>query len=161
MTAETELRRTPQPISLEPTDGRPNLDFTGVVLGSVTSRWKTHTAHRGEYAPRGETCGACRWTEVTVYRRNLPSTPDPASAASPFFADHDYVVYRVGRSVVPGETQRRRWDESTSPFSVVEFLTVRPDNGDPYMPPQHARVLAEAAMLDHGLRDAYINRAVV
>lgn len=139
-----------------------DVTFQGYVLGHATSRHLTHINHPREFARTGERCGACRWTEVTIYRRYLPkargTTDRPEDVPS---GDYDYLVYRVGRSIVPGERVRRTLDDTRSAFEVVEFMVVRPNGGDPYMPPQHSRALAQAAEVDDKIRDAYINRAVI
>lgn len=124
-------------------------EFSGIQLGASTSRTETHTDHSSEYARRGEKCSACRWFEVAIYRRYRLN------------ADPDYVVQTVGASDVPGERRFSRVQYTVSPFSVIELLTVRPVDRDPFIAAQSALALAEAADLDDGIREAYINRAVV
>jgi hypothetical protein len=133
------------------------LEFTGRVLGLASGQRSYHLPHRGDFAAPGERCGACRWTEVTIYRRTSRAD-DPL----PEHVD-DYVVHTVGRSVVPGEIDLPKLVETSSPYEVVEALTVRRQGprGEVFMPPQHLRALSAAAQWDDGVRDAYINRAVV
>lgn len=130
-------------------------DFEGRLLAVVSSQKLTHNdaphTDAGGTVPRGVTCSACRWIELTIYSRAV---------------DRAYVVVRVGRSRAPGEHTLERVLETTSAYEVVEFLTVRrPPGGDrpaeTFMPPQHARALAAASQFDIPLRDAYVNRAVV
>lgn len=132
------------------------LTFNGRVLGLASGQRGYHLPHRGDHAEPGQRCGACRWTEVTIYSRH---DPDPAVGS----ARITYVVHTVGRSAVPGEVDLPRVVETSSPYEVVEALTVRRagPNGEVFMPPQHLRALAAAAQWDDGIRDAYINRAVV
>jgi len=129
------------------------LEFTGRVLGLASGQRSYHLPHRGGFAAPGERCGACRWTEVTIYR----------GSAIPGEVPDSYVVHTVGRSVVPGEVDLPKVVETASPYEVVEALTVRRQGprGEVFMPPQHLRALAAAAQWDDGIRDAYINRAVV
>jgi hypothetical protein len=72
-----------------------------------------------------------------------------------------YVVHTVGESVVPGETRLSRISPTPSAYEVIELLTVRRREQEPFIAAQSSRALAQAAELDDGLRDAYINRAVV
>lgn len=143
-------------------------DFEGRLLAVVSSQKLTHNdaphTEAGGTVPRGVTCSACRWIELTIYKRRTVEMPSTIQAAS--ITREDYVVLRVGRSRAPGEHTLERVLETTSAYEVVEFLTVRrPPGGDrpaeTFMPPQHARALAAASQFDIPLRDAYVNRAVV
>lgn len=136
--------------------------FTGRRLGFSTSRTEVHThpvsAHPPyRYAPRGEKCSACRWFEVYLYERaSVVSTEDTIQRT-----DYDYVVHTVGGSAVPGEQRFSRVEFTHSPFEVIELLTVRRNGAEPYIMAQSSRALAQAAELDDGIREAYVNRAVV
>lgn len=137
-------------------------EFSGVKLGASTSRVETHTDHAGEFAPRGVKCSACRWFEVGIYRRYTPQvTMRRGSTTITEPQVKDYVVQTVGASDVPGEKRFSRVQYTSSPFSVVELLVVRPVDREPFIAPQSALALAEAAEVDAGIREAYINRAVV
>lgn len=128
------------------------MEFTGRLLGAATSESDFHTNHPGDFAAKGEKCSGCRWFEVAIYRRDAPrGTGDP---------DVDYVVFTLGHTDVPGERLYGRITQVNSPFEVVEVLTVR-RVGATFMPAQSSRALAQAAAVDAGLRDAYVNRAVV
>jgi hypothetical protein len=135
------------------------LEFTGRVLGLASGQRSYHLPHRDEFAAPGERCGACRWTEVTIYKRRLVDGFSEQVDESVWA----YVVHTVGRSVVPGEVDLPKVVETSSPYEVVEALTVRRSGprGEVFMPPQHLRALSAAAQWDDGIRDAYINRAVV
>ena len=64
-----------------------------------------------------------------------------------------YQVEMIGRSIVPGETDRPRVETTTSPHAVVDFLAM----GDPaarYVPKISRMCLHEAGDLDQGLADA-------
>lgn len=121
--------------------------FYGALLGTGSSERDTHN-HDGDIAPAGHRCSACRWYEAFVYLRR---TKD----------QDDYIVYTVGETIIPGETRFSRIEATASPYDVVELLTVRKRDAEPYLPMQASRALAQAAELDNRIRDAYINRAVV
>lgn len=124
-------------------------EFDGAVLGAASSESKLHRGHDPRtYAPRGVKCSACRWLEVTVFATRT-----------------GYVVHTVGVSEVPGEDDYDKVTATDSAFEVVELLTVRRPGGngrpgETFVPPQYARALAQAASLDDGVREAYVNRAV-
>lgn len=142
-------------------------EFHGVKLGADSSEQETHVDHDGEYARKFEKCSACRWFEVSVYRRYFTESVDLRTNT-----DHsrifpidpvpaDYVVHTVGGSIVPGEHRLSRISCSDSGFEVIELLTVRKAGGEPFITAQSSRALAQAASRDEDIRDAYINRAVV
>lgn len=137
-------------------------EFLGVLLGSSTSQTYDHTGHADRFARRGEKCSACRWFEVAIYRRYWIDAEDRAAGIDyTHDGPHDYVVHTVGGSSVAGEKRFSRVQGTTSPYDVIELLTVRPVDRDPFIASQSARALAQAADVDRGIRDAYINRAVV
>jgi len=117
--------------------------FTGRLLGSGSSRNIHHSDHQTEFARRGERCSACRWFEVYVYKR------DP----------NGYVVQTIGESDVPGEVRLSRIVETTNAYEIVELLTVRKRDTNPYIPPQSLRALAQAAQYDDDVRDVYLDVA--
>jgi hypothetical protein len=88
-----------------------------------------------------------RWFEVDLYVAEIAG-------------ERTYVVHTQGRSRVPGEVTRSRIAQTTSAFEVVELLTVN-HGGKLYIPRQSSHALAQAAQWDDGIRDAYVNRAVV
>ena len=135
------------------------LEFQGVIIGSASSEHDNHRGHPNtNWAPRRVKCSACRWLEVTIFlcRDGDPKTDDELT--------YSYVVQTVGLSNVPGEVDFERLWKTSSAFEVVELLTVRRSqtNGttETFIPPQHARALAQAATLDEDIREAYVNRAV-
>jgi hypothetical protein len=148
------LKVQPERIELSGRDGR-RQTFTGVLLGSGSSRSEVHSDHLGDYAARGTKCSACRWFEVAIYAR----IHDRDTGLYPTVKD--YVVHTVGGSVVPREKRFSRIQTTTSPYDVIELVTVRPVDREPFIASQSARALAQAADVDDGIRDAYINRAVV
>lgn len=131
-------------------------EFVGQFLGVGSSYRPRHTAHQGEFAGKGVKCHACRWFEARLFRLGEE-------------ADGDYLIYNVGRTIVPGETQRYKWDNVISPYEVVEIFTTRRLNtsAEPgssqwsvHLSIPAARVLSQAAAFDVGLKDAYVNRAI-
>ena len=77
-----------------------------------------------------------------------------------------YLVHKMGHSSRGGEKQLNTLIFTSSPFEVVEVLTIRSGgNGavrkEPYLPMPSARCLAAAAAFDDGIKDAYVNRAVI
>ena len=84
-----------------------------------------------------------RWFEVEIY----------------LDVNGEFVVYTVGRTLVPDETSRYRIARTRSAYKVVELLTVV-NNGKMYIPRQSSRALSEAAQFNDDIRDAYVNRAV-
>lgn len=132
-------------IELSGRDGE-TLVVDGHLAGSATSARETHNhdLRRDKFAPRGVRCSACRWFSVDLYLTRSGG----------------YVVHTVGDTIVPGERRLSRVTETDSPFAVVEALTVRRPDQEPYLTPQALRALAEAADLDDGLAEAYVNRAV-
>lgn len=117
----------------------------GTFLGMGSSRHLTHKFHSGAHADRGGRCGACRWFETRVFRLS---------------GDRGYLLYHVGVTTVPGESQRVSSDVARSPEEVLEVYTRRRD-GEVYMTAPSARALAQAAGYDADLRDAYRDRAVL
>lgn len=131
--------------------------FWGVLLSEASSHRPEHLAHRGQFAAPRETCSTCRWTEVAIFKQTMAPSLTPGN----FVKSDDYVIHRVGRSIVPGESDRFTVDIVGSGFEVVEVLTTRRDGREPFLIPQHARILAAASHLDEGIREAYVNRAVI
>jgi hypothetical protein len=125
---------------------------TTEVLGYATSHTPEHNLRSHPDTPtlvkgeKGYGCSACRWFECEIVY-------DPQSRT--------YTANTVGRSVVPGETDRNRVYTSTSAFKLVEMLTVFPREGKPFLPRPSALALAEGASVDEDLCEAYVNRAVL
>jgi hypothetical protein len=130
--------------------------FTGALLGHGTSHRDHHNHYPRRFAQRGEKCSACRWFEVAIYRRTT-AHDDPTGVT----LGHDYVIHTVGWSVIPGEQRLSRVQFTSSAFEIIEMLTVRHQDKEPFIAVQSARALAQAAGVDQAVRDAYINRAVV
>lgn len=114
------------------------------------------TGQRIVCAAPGTRCSACRWFEVRLYA--VAHEFDTVGGEIP--RRGTYLVVTSGVSIVPGEIIMRRASWTDSPYEVVELLTQR--RGErPFLPTPSARVLSQAAAWDNGIRDAYIDRAVV
>lgn len=138
-------------ITLANEAGKEPVAIQSYLLGYATSQQDEHDdrAHGpGETAPRGSRCSACRWFEVQIH----DVSDDPES-------DETYLVYTVGRTIVPGETDRIRFKWTDSPRVVVACLVVR-QGGQPKLPVASDLALAQAADLDEDIAAAYDNRAV-
>lgn len=120
-------------------------EFAGVLLGEQSSEAPEHRDHPDTLtAPKGVKCSKCRWLEVELYRR-IDETPNV------------YVVITRGPSIVEGERDYEKIFFTESAFEVADLLTVRKTRSTqaPFMPPQHARVIAQAAAHDAALREVY------
>ena len=126
--------------------------FTGRVIGAGTSESRDHNHDTDYLVPANTTdtsgvrrikCSACRWQETTIYVTD----------------DGQFVVHTIGRSVVPGESDRHRVTFTSSAYEIVEVLTVK-GNKEPFLPDPSARALAQAAAVDDDVQEAYVNRAV-
>ena len=125
-------------------------EFAGVLLAEGSSQSDMHRDHPDTAtAPKGVKCSACRWLEVELYRR-IDETP------------HVYVVVTRGPSICAGERDYEKITFTESPYEVVEVLTVRKTRGtqSTFLPPQHARAIAQAAAHDEGIRKAYTQAVV-
>lgn len=121
-----------------------DLAIRGRFIGLGSSEHRTHKDHPGEYAERGGRCGACRWFETRIFR----------------LADGTgYLIYNVGVSLVPGESNFVSVERARTAHEVVERYTRRRD-GEVYLTSPSARALSQAAGFDEAMRDAYVNRAV-
>lgn len=117
----------------------------GRLIGYNSSQREDHS-HVGPLAPHDRRrCAACRWVEIRIVRDE----------------DGQYAVSTLGRSTVDGEEDRSRVIFTESPFEILEVLTDRRNGRTPRLPIIAARVLAQAAAIDDGIKDAYVNRAVV
>lgn len=141
-----ELGEWPLPVG----DAGEVLTVTGIFLGVGSSARSTHAGHDGEdFAPTGVRCRACRWFEARIFRFGES-------------ADGDYVVYNVGQSIVPGETPRYTVRRVATADEVVNLLATRQTHGGAQssvsLPAEI--VLSTASQHDHGIREAYVNRAL-
>jgi hypothetical protein len=128
-------------------------EFAGVLLAWGSSESGDHRDHANtDYAPKGVKCSACRWLEVELYSKFPDQVNEDNGQGSM------YVVVTRGPSIVPGERDYEKITFTESAYEVVEVLTVRKTRGtqSTFLPPQHARALAQAAAHDDGIKDAYL-----
>jgi hypothetical protein len=126
--------------------------FDGQLIGAASTERREHTSHIGDHADRGFRCYACRWAEAYIY---------VVDAGDPRRSQGRYCVVTVGASEVPNEVNFNRANFTDSALEVIELLTVRKRDRDPYMPGVNARTITQAAENDDDLYDAWVNRATV
>lgn len=131
--------------------GRPStIEFDGRLLGEASSQASKHAVlvhDNGSFAPPGMRCSACRWFEVRIYADDSADQPPPA-----------WIVETVGRSQVPGETDRRQFRRVTEPRQVVAVLvqTKRQRQGEDaetFIPATSRYALDQAADNDERLSE--------
>lgn len=132
----------------------------GRMVGWSSSRRIGHTSHDGPYAVRKSDCkhpthtdagcaqcrcSACRWSDFALI-----------SVGS------KYVLCLIGRSAVPGESDRFRAEEMDAASDVLEALKTRQRSAigqRVFFTIPAARLLANAAGRDEGIRDVWENSA--
>ncbi len=139
-----------------------DLMFEGQLIGESTSRRDDHIHPYSPsgFAPPGVRCFACRWMEAKIFIVSKIVTVDTAGTHH-HTPSGRYLVYTVGGSIIPSEITYRRAVFTRGGYEVLELLTIRKQGAEPYMSAVSARALSQAAQCDHGIRDAYVNRAVV
>lgn len=124
------------------------IQVRGQLLGFSTSEREQHNHDERTLQTASDLswkCSACRWVEIRIIRDD----------------DDTFAVSTLGRSRVPGETDRSRVIFTDSPHEVIELLTDRRPGRNPRLPFAAARALAQAAQRDDDMHDAYVNRAVI
>lgn len=112
--------------------------FNGIFLGIGSSQKGGHEHPPDEFPKnQGEKCGACRWTEVRLYRLEG--------------AKLRYIVHVAGRSSIPGERQYYKIEYVDEPELVVMTLTTR-RGGQPHIGHVGMAVLQRAADFDDEIR---------
>lgn len=131
-----------QAYRLPQNDGSELLISDAVQLGHHSSKRSEHYKHPNfEYAPHGTRCSACRWFEVALFR-----------------TQNDYVLWSCGHTIVPTEKNRITIQRTPNEYRILEHMTVR--KGETvFLPAPSAHVLADAAKVDEGIEEAYVNRA--
>lgn len=119
---------------------RQTLVFNGEIIGEASSHQHDHT-HPADFVPSGRKirCSACRWLEAVLYETD----------------DEFYVAHTTGKTILPGETEYAKVLKTDSAYEVLEFFTVRPSTGAPFIPAPSMRVMAQAAQYDKDMAAAY------
>lgn len=104
--------------------------FEGELLGAASSE---------DFA---KSQGRQRWHEVRVYRT----------------IDGQYVVEKVGRSEIPGETDRSTVHHSNTARGAIECLQTIDADGVVYMTYVARNAVKQAALTDAEVREAYYVR---
>lgn len=132
-----------QTFHLPQTDNdEPLVIHDAIQLGHHSSKRSEHYKHPNfEFAPHGTRCSACRWFEVALFR-----------------TETDYVLWSCGHTIIPTENDRITIQRTPNEYRILEHMTVR--KGETvFLPAPSAHVLADAAKVDEGILDAYVNRA--
>lgn len=161
MTTMKEIMTNDIPMLPGPTDlGRYNtwvlpmqdgtkVEFEGFFLGMSSSQKAHHENHNG--APYGmngtwtspdHRCGACRWFEPRIFVQSD--------------GQRFYGLYKLGATIVPGETHRISFEQVGSPMELIELLTV-PKNGKAVLTIPGRRVIAQATGYDEEIKSAYLD----
>lgn len=114
-------------------------EVRGTLLGKASSRVDSHNHPDGEKCPPYKRCSACRWTEITVLKRE----------------DGHYVLVNEGLSRVDGEIPYARISVAASPDAAVERLYRVNQRGrdplEPFLPQVARKALLSASTLDDGI----------
>lgn len=153
----TEIHRTPPgpeqvgrtgSWELPVTDGDP-VRIEGTFLGMSTSQRASHENHRGASYGTDDTwtsdnprCSACRWFEPRIFIQGQ----EP----------HFFGLYKIGMTIVPGESVRRSYVQAGSALELIESMAIR-RQGKLILPIPARRVLAQAAGYDTEIRDAFLD----
>jgi hypothetical protein len=134
------------------------------LIGYGSSRVEHHRDHVDgghEFASKNERCSACRWNEVRIFKFTSITELSPLKHMQSLHSiSQPYLVHTLGLSIVPNEFTKCRTLWVSGGYEIVEVLTVRPRDGDVFLPGPAARALARAAELDESIRRAYVDRAV-
>ena len=122
--------------------------FRGLFIGmGSTQQYRhrpTHTPPETWSNPIQDLkCNACRWFELRIfYDENAEC----------------YILHFGGRSIVPGESQRFRYERAYTAYEVIDILTSRREDNSQYLTLPTSRALAQAAGFDDDMHEAYTAR---
>lgn len=134
--------------------------IVGWRIGHGSSQKPTHRCNTAVTTSK-LSCGACRWTELSIF-----ILTDECSRK---YAGARYAVHTHGRSILENESSRCRLTTTHIPYVVVEALVVRTtynqhnplqSQATVFLPRAAALALAEAAYYDSDIEHAYVNRAI-
>ncbi len=118
--------------------------FHGVLLGYSSGQHSDHNPYaehddNGILSEYQERCSGCRWPETAVFE-----------AIDPPQNDKKFMLYTLGRTLVPGEITRMRAVWAGSPSDVVDLAVIRHAGRDPYMTSPSRQALKQAALIVQG-----------
>jgi hypothetical protein len=90
------------------------LTVDGVFIGVATARQDKHN-HAGPFAPRERRCPGCRWFEPRIFRE--------------LTGKRRYVMYTLGCSNMPGESDRPRYRYANDAFEAIFVMSTEKDDG--------------------------------
>lgn len=114
------------------------LEFEGIFLGVASARQDRH-AHGGEFTPPGRRCPACRWYEPRIFRETTGA--------------HRYVLYTLGCSDLPGETDRPRYRYAADAYEAI-FIMSTPKGDTRFLTSPAMRMFEMAAVRDDEIEEA-------
>jgi hypothetical protein len=125
------------------------IDFEGYFLGLSSSRKPNHENHAGSafgmsgtWTSLDHRCGACRWFEPRIFVQGD--------------GQRFYGLYKLGATIVPGESNRISFEQAAGAFELIELLTV-PKDGRAVLTIPGRRVLTQGMGYDDELKSAYLD----
>lgn len=85
-----------------------DLEVRGIFLGVASARQDKHN-HGGDFTPPGRRCPACRWYEPRIFRETG--------------SERRYVLYTLGCSNMPGETDRPRFRFAADAHEAIFIMS--------------------------------------
>lgn len=122
--------------------------ITARLIGSNSSGQDEHEDHDGDWAPRKFRCPRCRWMEVDIYADVTDGD-----------RTYPYLVHTVGRSDVPGESDRPRFIPATNTMMVLGALMSH-QGSETRLAVAAKMALLEAAGYDDDLKDEVRSRGI-
>jgi hypothetical protein len=122
--------------------------ITARLIGSNSSAQDDHEDHEEEWAPRRFRCPRCRWMDVEIYTDVTDGD-----------RTYPYLVYTVGRSDVPDESDRPRITHATNSMMVLGALMSQQRSGS-HLAVAAKMALLEAAGYDDDLKDEVRARGI-
>ncbi len=129
--------------------------FNGDFLGLGSTFRPTHFRHPHSTfmeSGSGLKCNRCRWFELRIFYDNDQT---------------GYLLHFAGRSMVPGEIQRYRFERALTAYELIEIMSGKAAHGQqsrndpdfvPHLTAPGRRALSQAAGFDDDIKDAYKDR---
>lgn len=113
-------------------------DFIAFASAKGPHDFQIHSP--GKFAPSGQRCRGCRWSEIRIFREE----PNPER----------YLIHMTMNSTVPNEPIRTRYEWASNGENVVAHLAIRGTNN--YTVPAQI-ALTQASGYDQEIEEAWIN----